>query len=61
MISLEEFKAALGDYGLKFSDEELEELCSDMYGVANIAFDIWLKENNKIVLPKPSPEVYNQE
>ncbi len=44
MISLDDFKISLGDYGKRFTDEELEQLRQDMYQLADIAFDVWVKE-----------------
>jgi hypothetical protein len=48
MISLDDFKNSLGDYAKRFTDEELERLRQDMYQLADIAFDIWVKEKKGI-------------
>jgi hypothetical protein len=48
MISLDDFKASLGDYAKRFSDEELEQLRQDMYQLADIAFDVWVTEKKGV-------------
>ena len=48
MISLDDFKASLGDYAKRFSDEELERLRQDMYSMADIAFDVWAAEKKGV-------------
>jgi len=48
MISLDDFKNSLGDYAKRFTDEELERLRQDMYQLADIAFDVWVKERKGV-------------
>ncbi len=48
MISLDDFKASLGDYAKRFTDEELERLRQDMYQLADIAFDVWAGERKGV-------------
>ncbi len=48
MMSLDDFKTSLGEYGKRFTDEELEKLQQDMYQLADIAFDVWLQEQKGI-------------
>jgi hypothetical protein len=45
MISLEKIRELEPDCDL--TDEQLEELRADMYGLADMAFDKWIKDKNK--------------
>ncbi len=48
MISLNDFKTSLGDYSQRFTDDELEQLRQDMYQLADIAFDVWVKDKKGV-------------
>lgn len=45
MISLTKFKQSLGAAAKGMTDEELEQLRSEMYQLADMAFEIWVKRN----------------
>ena len=46
MIPLEEFKASLGHTINELTEEEVLELRENKDSMANILFDLWLKEIN---------------
>jgi hypothetical protein len=48
MMSLDDFKISLGDYGKRLTDEELERLRLDMYQLADIALEVWEKEHKGV-------------
>ena len=51
MISLTHFKAKLGPHAEGLTDHEIEQIRDQMYQLADMAFNVWAKENrlkNKI-------------
>ena len=44
MIALEKFKKLLGAETVGLSDEELERTRAEMYQLADLAFDKWVKD-----------------
>lgn len=47
MLTIEEIRDTLPDRGKDLSDEQLLKLRDDMYGLAQICFDVWLAKKNK--------------
>ncbi len=47
MISLQEFKDALGDEATKLTEEEILKLRDNMDKMADIFFTMWLEERKK--------------
>ncbi len=46
MIPFQRFKNLLGRYADNLSDEEVELIRTQMYQIADMAFDIWAKEKS---------------
>lgn len=44
MIALHKFRTLLGSEAIGLSDEQLERIQADMYQLANLAFDKWVKD-----------------
>lgn len=45
MISIEKIRELIPD-SEKYSDEEMEKINNDLHALADILFDLWLKERN---------------
>lgn len=46
MMSVGEARTLIPDHE-QYSDEQIEEIVRTLDGLANLAFDCWLKERNK--------------
>lgn len=46
MLSIEECRKLI-DGSEEYSDKDIEEIRTTLYGLANLAFDTWLEEKNK--------------
>lgn len=47
MLSIDECRKLI-DGGEKYTDKEIEEIRDNLYGLANLAFDVWLEEKKKV-------------
>ncbi len=50
MLSLSEFKKALGKSSSNYSDEQIKELRIKFDRIANVAFEKWIQERNSGII-----------
>jgi len=57
MISIKKAREILGDKYKNLSDEEIEKIRDEVYQLANLVFDSWLKKKQSEKRNKEKPRI----